>query len=121
MSGGEPIRTYLWVPARELLFEDPPRYPHHPGARLLGLALTPEEHRYLILAIGDVRLYLGPDQPTVTRLTRMIAAALLANASRRRDTDPDLLSLAANTVADWVQDCWEASGDALADLLLNQP
>ena len=104
-------RRHFHVEAREFLFERPSSFPLLPALQLLGVAMTPTGQGHLILTLDDEeRSYFGPDSDTVARRTAILIAALKRGPAALDDDRAYLVDV-------WVSAAWEATLDALTDLI----
>ena len=101
---------HFHVEARELLFEQPEPFPLLPALQLLGVATTPAGQSHLILTLGEDRSYFGPDSATVARRTAILIAGLRLGPAALDDARAYLIDV-------WVSAAWEATLDALTDLI----
>ena len=101
---------HFHVEAQEMLFERPECFPLLPALQLLGVAMTPAGQGHLILTLGEDRSYFGPDSATVARRTAILIAALKQGPVALDDPRAYLIDA-------WVSTAWEATLDALTNLI----
>lgn len=106
-----PVRRHFHVPAQEMLLEQAERCLFLPGLTLDGLAVTARGDHHLILTLADTdRIYLGPDDTTVSQRAQILADALHHG---RAAIAPDHAAL----IRDWIQLAWEAMLDEVVDAI----
>lgn len=94
------LRTYLAVPAREMLLDDPEVCPFFGALTFDGLAVTPTDDIYLIVRTGPVRVYFGPDRYGVARAGSIMIAAMRTWQTPPRDEVLPAIML-------WLASCWQ--------------
>ncbi|MGB8380796.1 MAG: hypothetical protein WCG47_06015 [Dermatophilaceae bacterium] len=96
------------VPGRWMLFEETQICPVLAGLRVDGLVVGTEGQHHLIATFDDIRFLLGPTDSEVARRAMIVRQALVHSANQ-------LSPLHADAVEAWVNLCWQALQEELAE------